>query len=107
MRESVQLDMERRKVFAEQYGISKLDYATVNNPFAGRIICGHCGSPFGRKVWNSTDERFRRILWRCNKKYIVKGEKGCENKHIDDRVLFQAFINTFNAMIENRDFFME
>ncbi|MGH4138394.1 MAG: recombinase family protein, partial [Clostridium sp.] len=42
-----------------------------------------------------------------NKKYEVKGKKSCENKHIDDKVLYQAFINTFNAMIENKDYFME
>lgn len=107
MWEAVQLEMERRRAFAEKYSISKLDYATVENPFAGRVICGHCGSSFGRKVWNSTDERLRRTIWRCNKKYVMKGEKGCENKHIDDRVLYQAFINTFNAMIENKNYFME
>jgi DNA invertase Pin-like site-specific DNA recombinase len=107
MWEAVQLEMERRRGFAEKYNISKLDYATVDNPFAGRVICGHCGSTFGRKVWNSTDERLRRIIWRCNKKYVIKGEKSCENKHIDDRVLYQPFINTFNAMIENKNYFME
>jgi len=105
--EAVQLEMERRRDFAERYNISKIDYATIDNPFAGRVICGHCGSSFGRKIWNSTDERLRRVIWRCNKKYVVKGEKGCENKHIDDRVLYQAFINTFNAVIENKDYFME
>src|SRR5690606_28412208 len=56
MREAVQLEMERRRAFAEKHGIVKVDYATVENPFAGRVICGHCGSPFGRKVWNSTNE---------------------------------------------------
>ena len=30
-----------------------------------------------------------------------------QNKHIDDRVLYQAFINTFNAIIENKDYFMD
>lgn len=53
MWEAVQLEMERRRVFAEKHGIVKVDYATIDNPFAGRVICGHCGSPFGRKVWNS------------------------------------------------------
>lgn len=107
MWEAVQLEMERRRAFAEKYNISKLDYATVDNPYAGRVICGHCGSIFGRKVWNSNNERLRRIIWRCNKKYIFKDEKSCENKNIDDRVLYQAFINTFNAMIENKNYFME
>lgn len=105
--EAVQLEMERRRAFAEEYGISKVDYATVNNPFAGKIICGCCSSPFGRKVWNSNDERLRRVIWRCNNKYKVKGEKGCENKHIEDKLLYQVFINSFNAMIENKDYFKE
>ncbi len=104
--EAVQLEMERRRAFAEKYNIIKLDYATIDNPFAGRVICGQCGSTFGRKVWNSTDERLRRIVWRCNRKYEIKGKKGCENKHIDDKILYQAFINSFNAMIENKDYFI-
>lgn len=54
MWEAVQLEIERRRAFAEKYGLYKLDYAT--------------------------DERLRRIIWRCNKKYSIKGEKSCENK---------------------------
>ena len=106
MWEAVQLEMERRRNFALEYGIQKLEYATTDNPFAGRVICGSCGQVFGRKVWNSTDDRFRRIIWRCNGKYTVKGKKGCDSKHIDDGVLYQAFVNMFNAMIENRDYFI-
>jgi len=30
------------------------------NPFAGRIM-RKCGRGYGRKVWNSTDERLRRL----------------------------------------------
>ncbi|SHH39920.1 recombinase family protein [Clostridium grantii] len=107
MWEAVQLEMERRKAFTERYGISKIDYATVTNPFAGRVICGCCGSVLGRKVWNSTDEKFRKKVWVCSKKYAVKGKKGCESKHTEDKVLYQAFVNTFNAMVENKEFFME
>lgn len=61
---------------------------------------------FKRWVWNSTNEKQRRIIWRCDAKYKVKGIKGCESKHIDDKVLYQVFINTFNAIIENKDYFM-
>jgi site-specific DNA recombinase len=101
--EAVQLEMERRKAFAEKHQIQKIDYASDQQPFAGRVICGNCGRPYGRKVWNSPDERLRRIIWRCNNKYVTKGEKGCESKHIDDKVLYQAFVDTFNALVENRD----
>jgi len=107
MWEAVQLEIERRRAFAEKHGIVKVDYATVDNPFAGRVICGHCDSPFGRKVWNSTDERLRRIVWRCNKKYNIKGEKSCQKLHMDDRTLYQAFINVFNAILENKDYFTQ
>ena len=106
MWEAVQLEMERRRNFALQYGIQKFEYVTTSNPFAGRVICGSCGQIFGRKVWNSTDDRFRRIIWRCNGKYPAKGEKGCESRHIDNAVLYQAFVNVFNMMVENKDYFL-
>jgi len=46
-------------------------------------------------------------VWRCNKKYEIKGENGCGNRHIDDKVLYHAFIITFNAIIENNEHFLE
>ncbi len=106
MWEAVQLEMERRRQFAKKYGLQKLEYATSDNPFAGRVICGTCGKVFGRKVWNSTDDRYRRIIWRCNGKYPAKGEKGCESRHIDDGVLYQAFIEVFNTLVEHKDYFI-
>jgi len=106
MWECVQLMMERKKTNIQSNKVNKIDYATEDNPFAGRVVCGHCGSNFGRKVWNSTDEKLRRIVWRCNKKYKVKGEVGCENRHIDDKLLYLAFVNTFNTILENIDYFM-
>ena len=107
MWEAVQLEMERRRNFALKYGIQKLEYATTDNPFAGRVICGSCGRVFGRKVWNSTSEKLRRIVWQCNGKYLAKGEKGCGSRHIDDAVLYQAFVDVFNAMVEQKGYFLE
>jgi len=105
--EAVQLEMERRKAYALEHGIQKIEYGSANNPFAGKVICGTCGKGFGRKVWNSTNEKRRRIIWRCNDKYVVKGIKSCESKHIDDAVLYQAFVGAFNAMVENKAYFLE
>lgn len=99
--------MARRKAFAAEHGIGLIDYATVNSPFSGKVICGLCGKAYGRKVWNSTDERLRRVIWRCNGKYEIKGKKGCESRHIDEWVLYQAFITIFNAVVENKDCFIE
>ena len=107
MWEAVQLEMERRRNFALKYGIQKLEYATTDNPFAGRVICGSCGRVFGRKVWNSTSEKLRRIVWQCTGKYLAKGEKVCGSRHIDDAVLYQAFVDVFNAMVEQKGYFLE
>ena len=106
MWEAVQLEMERRRDFALRHGIQKLEYATTDNPFAGRVICGSCGHIYGRKVWKSTDDRFRRIIWRCNGKYVEKGERGCDSRHIDDGVLYQAFFDVFNTLLENKEYFL-
>ena len=83
-----------------------MDHANTGNPFAGRIICGCCGQVYGRKVWNSINDRLRRIIWRCNGKYVTEGEKSFESGHIDDRVLYQAFIDVFNLMVENKESFI-
>ncbi|WP_307356141.1 recombinase zinc beta ribbon domain-containing protein [Hathewaya limosa] len=46
----------------------------------------------------------RRIVWRCNKRYIEKGKKGCDNKHIDDKVLYQAFIDILKNVKPIKEF---
>ena len=106
MWEAVQLEMARRRTYALENGIQRLEYATADNPFAGRVICGSCGQIFGRKVWNSTDNRLRRIIWRCNGKYAEKGKKGCDSRYIDDGALYQAFVDVFNMIVENKDYFI-
>ena len=98
--------MERRRVYAEKHQIQKIDFATDKKPFTGMVICGVCGRAYGRKVWNSPDERLRRIIWRCNNKYVAKEEKGCGSRHVDDKVLYRAFIVAFNPVGEHRDYFM-
>lgn len=104
--EAVQLEIERRKAYMEKYNIKRLDYTTNDNPFMGRVICGCCSGVYGRKIWNSSDERLKRIIWQCNNKYAVKGRKGCRNKHIDDKVLHDSFIEVYQQIVENREQFL-
>ena len=91
---------------AEKYNIKKMDYITNDNPFAGKVICGCCGSTFGRKVWNSTEERLKRTIWQCNSKYKVKGKIGCRNRHINDEILYETFVYAFNEIVKNIDYYM-
>lgn len=107
MWEAVQLEMERRREFVKKYGLKKFDYATVDNPLAGKVICGKCSNYFGRRTWHSSKETHGIKVWMCSNKYKIKGKKGCENKHIYDRVLYETYIYTFNSMIENNHYFVE
>lgn len=99
--EAVQLEVERRKTFCEEHGIQKLYTSTTDNPFSGRIICVKCGRAYGRKVWNSTDDRLKRAIWQCSGKYTEKGKVGCDNRHVDDEVFYKAFVEVYNAVVEN------
>jgi len=62
--EAVQLEMERRRAYAKEHGMKRLEYATVKNPFAGKVICGNCNKIYGRKTWNSTSKSLKRIIWK-------------------------------------------
>ena len=101
-----QLNLEAVAVGVDVVEIQVLERATVGNPFAGRVICGVCGQVFGRKVWNSTDGRLRRIICRCNGKYVTKSGKGCDSGHIDDGDLNQTFVDVFNMIVENKAYFI-
>lgn len=107
MWEAVQLETERRQLFSEKYKMQKVEPGLKNNPMAGKIICGSCNRPFGRRVWSSNDERFKKQVWICTQRNKTKGIVGCNNKHIYDKTLKEIFIDTFNTMIENKDFFLD
>lgn len=68
--------------------------------FASRIVCGDCGAFYGSKVWHSQD-KYRRIIWRCNRKY--GGEKKCSTPHMTQDVLEKAFVNVLQKMIGEKD----
>lgn len=48
------------------------------SPFANLIICGDCGSRYGRKTWHSTT--YRDTVWECNEKKA--GRTKCKCRHI-------------------------
>ena len=68
--------------------------------FAGRIVCGDCGSVYGSKVWHSTS-KYRRVIWQCNGKF--KGEKRCSTPHLYEKDLQQAFVRFVNGLIADRE----
>ena len=58
-------------------------------PFAGKLICGDCGSFYGHKVWRlrSTGEHYN--VWYCNHKY--DGDKTCDSPRLRDEEVKAAF----------------
>lgn len=101
--EAVQLEMERRKNFCEEHQIKKLD---TRIPFWGKVICGECGSVYSRKTWMRPDGTKRKV-WQCSNRYKTKGIKGCESKHIDEEVLQKAFVEVFNLLLDNKQYFLD
>ena len=69
--------------------------------FANKIKCGCCGAWYGAKVWHSTD-KYRRVIYRCNKKYAHKG-KPCSTRHLTEEEIKQIFVKTLNSLVEVKE----
>ena len=64
----------------------------TRHPFAGKLVCGDCGSFYGHKVWRlrSTGEHCN--VWYCNHKY--DGDKTCDSPRLRDEEIKAAFEKT-------------
>ena len=69
--------------------------------FANKIKCGCCGGWYGAKVWHSTD-KYRRVIYRCNKKYAHKG-KPCSTRHLTEEEIKQTFVKALNSLMEVKE----
>ena len=49
----------------------------------------------------------KRKVWMCSNRYKAKGIKGCESKHVDEDVLKKAFVEVFNELVANKQYFLE
>lgn len=87
-----QMEMEWRKNLNGSY--------SGKSCFASRVVCGDCGAFYGSKVWHSTDA-YRRVIWRCNGKYI--GEKKCSTPYVTQDELEKAFISVMQRVLREKD----
>ena len=69
--------------------------------FANKIKCGCCGSWYGAKVWHSTD-KYRRVIYRCNKKYAHKG-RPCSTRHLTEEEIKRIFVKALNSLVEVKE----
>ena len=72
----------------------------------GRIVCGTCNKVFSRKGWRSS-AGYDRKVWQCSERYRVKGVQGCDNRHVEEETLIKAYLMAWNALVENRESFLE
>ena len=104
--ECVQLEIKRRKKYLEEHGTNSYSHLPESNPFASKIICGDCNKVFARKGWRSSTGVDRKV-WQCSERYKVKGVMGCANRHVEEETLIKAYLMAWNALVENREDFME
>ena len=88
----VQSEIKRREQNGKHSGVSI---------FANKIKCGCCDGWYGAKVWHSTD-KYRRVIYRCNKKYTHKG-KPCSTRHLPEEEIKQIFVKALNSLVELKE----
>jgi hypothetical protein len=99
--ETVQLEYDRRSNYIEEHGTNSYSHNPERNFFAGKVVCGICNQAFTRKGWKSKNS-YRKV-WQCQERYKVKGVQGCTNRHIDEAILIDTFILSWNALLDNRE----
>lgn len=92
----VQYELEKRKKVK--------GYKTSRSCFSGKIVCGECGSFYGRKVWHS-NSKHRQVIWQCNRKY--ENQEKCKTPHIYEETIKNAFVEVFNSILNNKDEIIE
>ena len=104
--ECVQLEIKRRKKYLEEHGTNSYSHRPESNPFASKITCGDCNKVFARKGWRSSTGVDRKV-WQCSERYKVKGGFGMCQPPRRGRNLIKAYLMAWNALVENREDFME
>jgi DNA invertase Pin-like site-specific DNA recombinase len=89
--DEVQQELKRRR---------EARYVGRSGCFSSMIVCGECGSYYGRKVWHSND-KYRTVIWRCQHKYD-NGEP-CKTPHVTEDRIKAAFVAEMNRVIANKD----
>lgn len=87
----VQAELERRK------RVNGSHYSGVTI-FSNKIKCGDCGGFFGSKVWHSND-KYRRVIYRCNRKY---SGQHCKTTHVTEDELHELFVSAFNELLAEK-----
>lgn len=89
-------DMVQREM--ENRGKGKKYHSGIHL-FSSKIRCGQCGSFYGSKVWHSND-KYRKVIWRCNHKY--DGGKKCSTPALTDDDVKATFLSAANKLLATK-----
>ena len=70
--------------------------------FACRGRCAECGGWLGRKGYHYNDY-YRKVRYRCNNKYKVKGFVGCHTGLLTKTQIGDAFLTAINKLMDVKD----
>lgn len=85
--------IDKKTFDAIQVDIPKRCGKSGNNLFLNKVVCGECGSVFGRKLWHSND-KYRKYVLRCNAKY----KNDCNSGTVTEEEVKDFFIECFNKL---------
>ena len=94
-------DFDKTEEIRKQRAEQSCNRNPVLMPFSGMVRCGCCGGWYRAKVWHSTD-KYRRVIYRCNKKYAQKG-KPCSTRHLTEEEIKQIFVKALNSLVEVKE----
>ena len=94
-------DFDKTEEIRKQRAEQSCNRNPVLMPFSGMVRCGCCGGWYGAKVWHSTD-KYRRVIYRCNKKYAHKG-KPCSTRHLTEEEIKRIFVKALNSLVEVKE----
>ncbi len=93
--------LSKRSIDAKGNLVNKSKYSR-KHAFSSITKCGHCGSPTTRRKWHG-GKPYEKYVWQCAT-YLKYGKDSCpESKAIDEDVLENAFVHTFNKLQENNN----
>ena len=100
--ECVQLELARRKRYAEKHHVALSSNQIGNHPFSGKVICNECGYSFLLKFTNRLEDNGKPRC-RCGSFYKFRGKVdrsiyACHRLWIKQDEVEQAFIRAWNML---------
>ena len=96
---AVQQELERRRSYKEEHKLGHYGYGSELRPFSCKIICGKCGSIYGRKTHYN---RPGKTYWQCNTR-CNEGPKSCKAENVPEETIHRVFIDAWNTVVSERE----